>query len=423
MRLSFFRLPVFLCLILFTSAFTNQRVEIQDAAAQAAWREDLQFMAERMEARHPNLFWRVSEADFRTMVSSLDASIPYLTDEQIILELARIVTIADAHSHLTFYQPAVGFEVYPLRLYFFSDGLFVVDAADAEIIGTRVTAINDHTPEEVYALVAPLVTHDNSYGILNLAPSLIVSPQVLRGLGIIDDIEQSNFALQQANGETVLYNPVPVQAGDSWWEEWFMSNMPQRDAPLYLTQHLDKHFWFIFLEDSRTLYIQYNWMTSQNPDGESIITFSRELNTFIEQNEFDRVVLDLRHNAGGNNTTYGPVLRLLMDERINQPDTLFVLMGRRTFSAAANLVIELEQRTEAIFAGEPMGDTPNMYADPSAFTLPNSRISVAISRRFWNMNPGDTRNTVEPHIPVILTSEDYFNRRDPVLETVLALPA
>ncbi len=422
MRLLILRL-VLLGVLLLTGGFTNQPAPVQDEQAQTAWREDLHFMADRMEAIHPNLFWRVSEADFRQMVSTLDAEIPHLTDEQIILGLTRIVSIADAHSHLTLYQPAVGFEVYPLQVYFFPNGMFVIDAEDEALIGTEVVSINDHSIEEVYNRVAPLVTHDNRYGMVNLAPSFIISPQVLRGLGIIDDISEPNFALQAGDGSLTLYNPAPTQADESWWSEWFMTNLPQRAAPLYLTQHLDQYFWFTLLEESRTLYIQYNWMDSQNPDGKSIYTFTRELGAFIDGNEFERVVLDLRHNSGGNNTTYRSLLRLLTEnERINQPDTLFVLIGRRTFSAAANLVIDLEQGSEAVFVGEPMGDMPNMYADPSSFTLPNSRIVVAISRIFWNKSPDDPRETVEPHIPVTLSSEDYFSGHDPALEAVLSLP-
>ena len=43
-------------------------------------------------------------------------------------------------------------------------------------------------------------------------------------------------------------------------------------------------------------------------------------------------ILDLRHNTGGDN--FGPLARMLAEnERINQPERLFVLIGRQTFSA------------------------------------------------------------------------------------------
>lgn len=397
---------------------------LQSTEAQSAWREDLQVLAQRVESMHPDLFWRVSETDFRTMVSQLDADIPQLTDNQIIVEMARIVSIADAHSHLSLYQSATGFQVYPMRLYFFQDGLFIVDAADTELIGAQVMSINNHVIEDVYNTVAPIITHDNLQGMLNLAPSYIISPQILHALGLIGDLNQPNFALRLMDGSDITLNPTPVQAGDSGWEEWYMSNLPQKTEPLYLTQHIDKNFWFTLLPDTKTLYIQYNWMTSTNADGESIHSFAKNLEQFIVENEFERVVLDLRHNPGGNNTTYGPLLKLLtQNERINQPNRLYTLIGRRTFSAAANFVIELEQNSQTLFVGEAMGDMPNMYGDPIAFTLPNSKLKVAISSRFWEKSPDDTRETVEPDIRIDLTSADYFNHLDPVLEAVVRLPA
>lgn len=419
MPVSAIRFLLFVCLVSMT-AFTQPRTMLQSAEAQAAWREDLHYLAEQMKERHPNLFWRVSEADFQEMVATLDAEIPYLTDAKIIVELTRIVGIADAHSHLTLFQPEVGFEIYPFRVYFFSDGLFITAADDPALVGAQVTAVNGHSIEAVYAAVAPLVTHDNRYGILNLAPSYLISPQVLQALGIIESVEQPNFALVR-QGETVSFNPQPVPAGDLWWEEWFMANLPQSAVPLYLSQHIDRNFWFTLLEDSATLYIQYNYMTNRNPDGETIGTFARNLEAFVEANHFDRVVLDLRHNAGGNNGTYGVVLRLLANnERINQRGKFYTIIGRRTFSAAANFVIDLEQRTETIFVGEPMGDLPNMYGDPFPFRLPNSNITVAISSRFWEKSPGDLRDTVEPHITALLSSTDYFAQRDPALEAILS---
>jgi hypothetical protein len=409
-------LALFLTLILLG---TTNLAQLQAGLSAEAWREDLHFMIERMEARHPDLFWRVDEADFRARVSALDAAIPALTDDQIKLELAGLVTIADAHSHLSIYQSAVGFQVYPLQVYFFSDGLFVVDAANAVLIGAQVTDINGHSVEDVYNRVAPYVTHDNADGIRHLAPAFLVSPQVLVALGITDDVNVPQFGMRFPDGAQRVVDFAPVAPMDFWWAEWLMTHLPQRPQPLYLTRHIDTNFWFTLLEDSKTLYIQYNWIAASNADGESMRAFAGRLETFIEDNNFDRVVLDLRHNAGGNNMTYGPLLNLLQNERIDQPGCFYVLIGRRTFSAAMNLLTDLEQRTQARFVGEPTGETPNMYGDPSMFTLPNSGIEVAISSRFWNRSPGDTRDRVEPHLRVDLSSADYFAGRDVVLDAVI----
>ena len=75
------------------------------------------------------------------------------------------------------------------------------------------------------------------------------------------------------------------------------------------------------------------------------------LSEAVESPDVTKVVFDLRHNPGGNNFTYPYLLAIL--QRIEQP--MWVLTDRRTFSAASNLSTEIEQTTEARFAGEANG--------------------------------------------------------------------
>ena len=42
---------------------------------------------------------------------------------------------------------------------------------------------------------------------------------------------------------------------------------------------------------------------------------------------------------------------------------MFVIIGRRTFSACQNLVNELDNYTNAIFIGEPTAENINFYGD------------------------------------------------------------
>ena len=74
-------------------------------------------------------------------------------------------------------------------------------------------------------------------------------------------------------------------------------------------------------------------------------------------------MLDLRQNPGGDNTTYGPLLDPRRGLRASAPGRARVLIDRVTFSAAANLATEIEQSTDAVFIGEPMGGGLNFWDD------------------------------------------------------------
>jgi hypothetical protein len=58
-------------------------------------------------------------------------------------------------------------------------------------------------------------------------------------------------------------------------------------------------------------------------------------------------------------------LALIKSERLNQKGKPWVLIGPKRFSAAMNCVDEIEMNTHALFAGEPTGETPNMWGDPA----------------------------------------------------------
>ena len=94
------------------------------------WSQDLQYLVSNLQKTHPNLFFQVKQQDFSQAVAQLDASISSKADHEIIVEMARIVALAgDGHTSLSLTQNRTGFHTYPLKLYWFDDGLYVTQAA------------------------------------------------------------------------------------------------------------------------------------------------------------------------------------------------------------------------------------------------------------------------------------------------------
>jgi hypothetical protein len=104
---------------------------------------------------------------------------------------------------------------------------------------------------------------------------------------------------------------------------------------------------------------------------------------------------------------------------------LWVLTDRITFSAASNLATEIEQTTDARFAGEAMGGGLNFWDDVQFVELVNLPIplTVGISTRYWQKSfAEDPRLTIEPDLAVPHRSEDYFGGVDATLDAVLSAP-
>jgi hypothetical protein len=129
----------------------------------------------------------------------------------------------------------------------------------------------------------------------------------------------------------------------------------------------------------------------------------------------------VRLNGGGNNFLNRSLLRgIIRTTKIDQPGKLFVIIGRQTFSAAQDFVGELENYTNAIFVGEPTGESPNQFGDPAPIVLPNSGITVRASTLWWQFaDPRDARKWTGPQIAAELTSADYRNNIDPALNAIL----
>jgi hypothetical protein len=418
-------LHVVLLLTVTTAFAQDNRPVIQNEAAQLGWREDLQHMAARMPQMHPHLFWRVSEADFNKAVADLDTNIPYLTDEQIKVELIRIVALIDGHTQIPLFQPAVNFHLYPIRFYAFNDGIYVVDARapHEDAVGKRLVSIGKLDVEAAFEQVGQLAQHDNEWMLKLVTCFMFIIPENLHGLGITADVNQPGFVVEDAQGERTTLNFAPLTLDEylTWGNGYFVTLPPNPDV-LYLSNQYKEQFWFKYLEDSQTLYIQYNEVTARTGSGQSMREFADSLTDFVATTTPERVIIDVRHNNGGDNHTYPPLLKVVTENSvINRPGKLFVMVGRATLSAAVNFATELEVKIDPIFVGEPTGAPPNLYADARPLNLPHSGITVNVSSHFIKKStPDDERLMIEPDISAPLSSADYFSGRDPALDAALS---
>jgi C-terminal processing protease CtpA/Prc len=130
------------------------------------------------------------------------------------------------------------------------------------------------------------------------------------------------------------------------------------------------------------------------------------------------IVLDLRHNPGGNNAAYAT----LLDELVRQ-ERLVVLISRTTFSAAANLLADLEARVPVRLVGEASGGSSNLVGDPSPLGLRATGWTVNVGTVWWQKSTAgadDPRLAFEPDVRVPVRWADLAAGRDRALEAAIA---
>ena len=399
------------------------------------WREDLQFLARELPKRHRNAFHKISPATFDSEVAALDARIPSLTDHEIVVGLASIVAlVGDGHTRLALPQdPDAGFDRahtvtdppkdsslfmhhLPVKVALFDDGLFV-RAATAEyrdLIGARVVRVGSLRADSAIEALRPVVNYDNEPGFDFIAPTLLPVPEVLHATRVSDTPNEVTLVVEK-NGQTknVTLKPLALFGKPRFIE----AREQLANVPLW-EKDTEKYYWLTNIPASRALYVQVNRIGSARE--ENINDFARRIRETFRKTGAQRVVVDLRHNPGGDGNMDRPLFTALVrDSAINSLGHLFVLIGRETFSAAQMLVNDFEHSSNALFVGEPTGGSPSSYGDSRKFKLPNSGLTVRASTIYWrDMDGNEKREATNPYIPVKLTAKDYFAGNDPVMNAV-----
>lgn len=404
------------------------------ASEASRWRADMDQLARELEERHADLFHTLAPEAFAERVAALRERIPTLARHEIIVGLMGLVAaVGDGHTSVpVLFDPAAGFHVLPLRLGLYEERLFVeaADSAHRAAVGARVTAIGGVPTPEALARVSPLVSRDNEIWIRAVAPRYLAVTEILHAVGLSGDPMAAELTLEREGGGRTLAvrarpEPFRLTHGPGMGRGGPPGEMVDaRDAsegpPALRWRHPGRPYWSEYLPEHRTLYIRYD-QVNDAPRGPGVHAFFDGALAVVDRRPVDRLILDIRDNSGGEGSlNIGVVKRILRRPELDRPGRLFVIIGRRTFSAAQALAHLLEDWTEAIFLGEPTGSSPRFYGDHSFFRLSNSGLLVSAAPTWWQPGgPYDDRPYLAPRLAFEPRFEDYLADRDPAVEAAL----
>jgi hypothetical protein len=391
----------------------------------AAWRADLRVLAEEVPKRHPAPFLKISRGQWDSAVASIDRRLPTLSRNQSLVELYRLVALlGDAHTNLQ-PEPSLGLRYYPLELYAFEDGLFIrqADSAHADLVGAKVLRIGRVSTDEAIAAAGSIIPHENDWWVRAWAPFWLMSPEMMDGLGLVRDAEHLPLVIERTGRvDTVVIAPAGrfrEQHGPAPFDMSRWLTMRGSVVPLW-EQHPGEPFWWVYLPETRTLYVCSRAVV---PAPRSATNRSQwdQVFALADSASIDRLVVDIRENTGGNgDLNRYPVQQILRRPALDRRDRLFVIIGRRTFSAGQQFTNLLEAWTQATLVGEPTGQQPSQYGDHRPLALPSHLLIVNISSVFHQAPSAfDRRAFIPPSIYTPLTAEQYRQGVDPALAAIL----
>ncbi len=383
---------------------------------------DVRLAAQHLRDDHPDLFHDLSRTRFEAAVEELAARADSAGADELLVGLMRLAAlpgVRDGHTGIFPLDPENQrvLHLYPVRLYTFEDGTYVVgQVGGSDLLRARLVAVGGRPLAEVVDAVRPLVPHDNDATLTLRVTTFLDTAEVQHGLGLARDTGPVTFTFERdgARFDRELA-PVSVRSYGAGIGDLVHPLIPQAitgRVPPYVARR-NRALWTGWLGSRRIFYIAYN-----DAFAGTATTAIRTLEV-AKAKRVRGIVVDLRNNPGGDNTQYAELLEVL--KRLSKTKRIVVLLSRMTFSAAENFAADLERVAHPVFVGEQSGGSPNLYGDATSTLLPASGLTLHVAAVYWEKSfAGDPRVTIDPQVPVPLSSSDFFAGDDPVLAAAVS---
>jgi hypothetical protein len=346
------------------------------------WQYDLSHISELLPMRHPNLFFQLPKKEFREQIDHIGKNVSEMCDVEIFLSLCKVFTrIGDSHTLISLPDELVS--MYPLELYWFKDGLFVL-AADRRYeraLKARLVKIGQADIGTIYKAVSTIIPYENPWQLRKESPYPIRMPKMLEGLGLVTQADSNRLTFETASGRRFVLDVEAIPVARLRQIEWTYA-LDRTDPALPVSLQKRKGwYWYEYLEPSATLYFQYNRCREMRE--KPIAELTKELLNLVNSSDVDKFIFDIRYNGGGSSPVIEPLVKAIAASKVNRP-------------------------------GKPghFGQVENMF-------LPYSKMRIQHSTKYCGRRDIDA-STMTPDIQVEFSSEDFFAGRDPVLDAVLA---
>lgn len=399
--------------------------------------EDLDYLIDRMENVHPKTRNGLNDKQKEKIQSiKMDIQKPLLAKEFYFQVNALINTLEDAHSTMFFIETEDCFRAHFIWI---SDGLYINEDLDMAKKGDQVIKIGDLTVNQILEKMRCIVPAENDYWIKKRSESYLQKKSILEYLGVVDD---SEVKLILRRGDDIIQTSVG-----------FLNIFDEISTK-------QKMFWNVD-EVNNYGYFRFDTCTNNEVYKEAVNSFFNE----VKNNSIENVVVDLRHNMGGDSTVINTFLNQIAVEEIkafssgiryskeakaeigyfpisgfknfddyyetlNDKDMLndrynghlYVLTSNVTFSSANWFAVIVRDNDLGSIVGEPTGNAPNSYGDVLEFKLPHSGFAFQLSHKiFYRPNHEIEESMLDPDILIELSIEDVLEDRDVVLEELIEI--
>lgn len=402
--------------LLFSSSLTyganvDQSTRNADWQADSNWRSDIDALQTQLETKHINLYHKISKQEFTRQLQQIKTNLHQWSTPELMVQLMRVVKqVGDGHTQFNYWGST--HHSYPLKLIKFGDELRVTEIASPHkhLLGTRLISINGVSDVQLIEALLPILQGvENAFSEQQRLVETLTVAEVLEGLRItkpglkasftfIDDKQKRyTITLDANNSNSLIGIPQAIPSG-------FTRHKNSTDTlELFISPALE------------TIYLDFK----KYPRFQEMHSFAAKLAELTKDQQIKRIIIDLRHNGGGD-FFVGLALAwgLIVVDSLDWQKGIYVLIGRQTFSAAMSNAAQYRQILNATLVGEPTGANPVGYQDADTFNLPHSDWKVMYSKRLYKFQD-KTSDGVQPDISIPLEWNAHKKGEDNQLNWIL----
>ncbi len=417
-----------------------------DSGRPRDWEEDILYFANSLMTEHPMMLnenWivrlpnygstgdnfydpQVKEAVLQ-QINSLIPMLETLSDEQIQDHILRITALfRDVHTRLQAYAS----DYFPIAfqpIYEDDSWVFYAVILEAEyeaLLYSRLTAINGYPIQQVIDQIRPFVPCETEWTLINClagggysSAEYLVAVRILKAAGIMEETDtQAIYTLMDGDGQchdicVTAAKSFPQDRVGIWATEVYAVPYTDSDA---------RNYWMTEDLAENTLYVRFNAFRVQQ-DYTYLQLSSDIRRAYQAHGSYDKVIVDLRFNGGGNlHSGYEGLISLF---KRMECEEFYVLINGSSYSQAIIFAAELmtARGENALLVGEPSGEAAGFFAGiwRGTYIMPNCQMEFTIPTEYFRMFPMDHGGAILPDLLVYQTIADYRQGIDTVLEYVL----
>jgi len=361
--------------------------------------QDIEYLLQNLPLLHKDLYALITKEKFLSIGESIIEKIKdkdFETKYFNLLLLSLLSAIKDPHtSTYTNGRKA------PIYFEWLSDGYypFIIPEDYEESLGKRLIKINGIDIERFCKEEEKYIAFDNEEFKKTELARFLNDEYIV---GYISQNTEDSIRYTFEDNKTISLKVIDP-------------NTPVKQTSIYRIEgnkYLDTKYNYFVEKKDNTLYLKYT--RCQDDSEYTIKELIKDIKNILENNP-EKIILDLRNNLGGDSSLFSPILSVLKAyKRANNP-RIYCLINRRIFSSGVLNTYDIKHKLKAILVGQPTGQGVNHYGEIKKIILPNSKIEIQYSSKYFKLVDDDSHN-IFPDVLIEPTITDIMSGKDPVLD-------